>query len=66
MVTNTTKTLRDTLLSELDDLVNGKITASRARATASLAKAAISSAQFELQHASHVANMGSAPTPVKL
>lgn len=62
----TTKTLRETLLSEIDSLVAGSTTHQRARAVASLAKATIATAQFELQHAAAVADKARTPIAVEL
>lgn len=63
---HTTKTLRDVVLTEMDSLVSGKSTHSRARAVASLAKAAIATAQFEIQSANHSADRGKNAVPVEL
>ena len=63
---NSTQTIRNTLLDEMKSLVEGKTSHQRARAVASLAKAAIATAQFEIQHAQFVGDTSGQPKAVNL
>jgi len=61
----TTQDLRDTLFSQLDDLVTGKITPQQAKATSGLASQIISLSKLELDAARFISNSENGTKEIK-